>query len=80
METQLASTQKSIRSTKRTHRHREPGPLKEGRQGAGGATSGGGAAGGEKHAEATVLLTNWNDYPQDSNCDVVTYQVVIARS
>lgn len=43
------------------------------------ATSGDGAAGGEKQAEATVLLTDRNDNPQDSNRDVVTYQVVIAR-
>lgn len=39
-----------------------------------------GGEAGEQQAKATVLLTNRNDYPQNSNCDVVTYEVVITRS
>lgn len=42
--------------------------------------AGGGGEAGEQQAKATVLLTNRNDYPQNSNCDVVTYEVVITRS
>lgn len=39
-----------------------------------------GGEAGEQQAKATVLLTNRNDYPQNRNCDVVTYEVVITRS
>lgn len=35
---------------------------------------------GEQKAKATRVLTDRNDYPQNSNCDVVAYEVVITRS
>lgn len=34
----------------------------------------------EQTAKATRVLTDRNDYPQNSNCDVVAYEVVITRS